>query len=350
MHARQASIDRHVAIKMIRRDMAADADQRQKFLAEAVVTGDLDHPNIVPIYDLGIDDAGALFYSMKRVKGTPWIKVIRKKSLDENLEILMKVADAVAFAHSRGVVHRDLKPENVMLGDFGEVLVMDWGLALLAPRFRHLGSITQSGGMGGTPAYMAPEMASGPLERIGPPSDVYLLGAILYEIITGRPPHAGKDVMQLPVCRRAQRDPAHATDIGRTGGHRPEGHGQRTAGSLCQRARFPGRHSTVSLALRKHFAFDRADDDLPGRARRTDYRDYARAVFGFQEAFDAVGRQRPCQRTAAQWPDRRTPIVRWPRETWTWRRRCWTQRSRRSSCCASGSPPHSASATRGSSD
>ena len=119
----------------------------------------------------------------------------QEEDLHENLEILMKVADAVAFAHSRGVVHRDLKPENVMLGDFGEVLVMDWGLALSTARFRQLGSITQSGRMGGTPAYMAPEMASGPLDRIGATSDIYLSGAILYEILTGKPPHAGRDVM-----------------------------------------------------------------------------------------------------------------------------------------------------------
>ena len=133
--ARQASIDRTVAIKMLKTDIARDADQREKFLSEAVVTGDLDHPNIVPIYDLGSNETGALFYSMKRVQGTPWMSVIERKSNPENIDILMKVADAVAFAHSRGVIHRDLKPENVMLGDFGEVLVMDWGLALSTGRF-----------------------------------------------------------------------------------------------------------------------------------------------------------------------------------------------------------------------
>src|SRR5439155_25487050 len=104
-------------------------------------------------------------------------------------EILMKVADAVAFAHSRGVVHRDLKPENVMLGDFGEVLVMDWGLAMSTSLFRKAESSTQTSSMGGTPAYMAPEMATGPADRIGPPADGYLLRAILFEIITDQPPH-----------------------------------------------------------------------------------------------------------------------------------------------------------------
>ncbi|MCA9017185.1 MAG: serine/threonine protein kinase, partial [Planctomycetaceae bacterium] len=127
--ARQTSIDRQVAVKMLKSKTAQNRDQRHKFLAEAVVTGELDHPNIVPIYDVGSNNSGALFYSMKKVEGRPWLKTIRKNSLAENLNILMKVADAVAFAHSRSVVHRDLKPENVMLGEFGEVLVMDWGLA-----------------------------------------------------------------------------------------------------------------------------------------------------------------------------------------------------------------------------
>ena len=190
--ARQASVDRLVAVKMIRPQVAADAHRREKFLSEAVVTGDLDHPNIVPIYELGTNENNALFYSMKRVQGTPWSEVIGKKSVDENLEILMKVADAVAFAHANGVIHRDLKPDNVMLGDFGEVLVMDWGLALATASFRHGEFVTGPDSMGGTPAYMAPEMATGPFELIGPPSDIYLLGALLFEIVTGLTPHQGE--------------------------------------------------------------------------------------------------------------------------------------------------------------
>ncbi len=192
--ARQSSIARTVALKMLKSG-EGDVAQRDKFISEAVVTGELDHPNIVPIYDLGANDDGALFYSMKRVKGTPWHKVIKSRSLGENLNILLRVADAVAFAHANGVVHRDLKPENVMLGDFGEVLVMDWGLARVSAQFPSASAVTQSDAMGGTPAYMAPEMATGPLEKITPASDVYLLGAILYEIVTGKPPHTGKTVM-----------------------------------------------------------------------------------------------------------------------------------------------------------
>ncbi len=194
--AKQMSVDRSVAVKMLKAKTAGDEKQRQKFLAEAVVTGELDHPNIVPIYDVGTSDRGLLFYSMKKVKGTPWMKVVTKKTIPENLEILMKISDAMAFAHSRGVIHRDLKPENIMLGDFGEVLVMDWGLALPAPGYAKTDTIATSHSMGGTPAYMAPEMASGPLDKISFASDIYLMGAMLYEILTGRAPHTGKNTMQ----------------------------------------------------------------------------------------------------------------------------------------------------------
>jgi serine/threonine protein kinase len=196
--ARQASIDRHVAVKMVKTEAVSER-KRRNFVSEAVVTGELDHPNIVPIYDLGQDESGALFYSMKEVKGTPWKNMIRRKPLAENLEILLRVADAVAFGHSRGVVHCDLKPENVMLGEYGEVLVMDWGLAQLLPSFGKPREIAKSADGGGTPAYMAPEMALGKASDITIASDVYLLGAILFEIITGKAPHAGKTAMDCLV-------------------------------------------------------------------------------------------------------------------------------------------------------
>ncbi|WP_166825765.1 protein kinase domain-containing protein [Thalassoroseus pseudoceratinae] len=191
---RQSSIDRAVAIKTLKKK-AAGQQERTSFVSEAVVTGDLDHPNIVPIYDLGTDQNGSLFYSMKQVQGTPWLKVIDEKSEEDNLSILMRVADAIAFAHSRGVVHCDLKPENVMLGSYGEVLVMDWGLAQLMPDFAKPEDVARSAAGGGTPAYMAPEMAGGTGE-VGYHSDVYLLGAILFEIVVGKPPHTGTNVMQ----------------------------------------------------------------------------------------------------------------------------------------------------------
>ncbi len=275
--ARQGSIDRTVAIKMLKGDAVHDDRLRGKFLVEAVVTGDLEHPNIVPIYDLGENEAGALFYSMKRVVGTPWDDVIKSKSLAENIEILMKVADAIAFAHSRGVVHRDLKPENVMLGGFGEVLVMDWGLALTEDN-------RATSGMGGTPAYMAPEMAGGPMRDVGPGSDIYLLGAILYEIVTGGlRPHTGKTVMD---CLKAAADnviqptdksgelvnialKAMATKIADR---------YPTVGELQAAIRDYQSHSeSIVLATR-------AEEELAAAEQSADYQMYSRSLFAFQEA------------------------------------------------------------------
>ena len=247
----------------------ADAERREKFLSEAVVTGDLDHPNIVPIYELGTNEDNALFYSMKRVQGTPWSKVHRREERwTENLEILMKVADAVAFAHANGVVHRDLKPENVMLGDFGEVLVMDWGLALATASFRHADFVTGPDSMGGTPAYMAPEMATGPFELIGPASDIYLLGALLFEIVTGLPPHNGDDGRGLPVGRGAERNPAHRR-VGRADRHRLSGDGHRAGRSLSPACRISSGDSRVSLALRKHHAGRRGPTHELAQAKAT---------------------------------------------------------------------------------
>jgi hypothetical protein len=189
--ARQTALDRVIAIKRIRPGHHNLADQR-RFLAEAAVTGRLDHPNIVPIHDLGIDQDGIPFYAMKHVRGRPWSELLREKTQEENLDILLRVGDTVAFAHARGVIHRDLKPENVMLGDFGELLVMDWGLAVAVEdlrRERHAQPVAC-----GTPAYMAPEMAVDDHQRIGTTSDIYLLGAILFEIVAGTAPHPGADV------------------------------------------------------------------------------------------------------------------------------------------------------------
>ena len=279
--ARQASIDRTVAVKMLKPNAASNRDQRLKFLAEAMVTGELEHPNIVPIYDLGSNKQGALFYSMMRVKGTPWQNVIYEKSFHENLDIVMRVADAVAFAHSHNVVHRDLKPDNVMLGDFGEVLLMDWGLALsqdLAP----------GGGMGGTPAYMAPEMAAGPVDRVGKHSDIYLLGAILYEIISGKRPHTGKDVMScIFAAAKNEIQPINKT-------------GELVNIALRAMATKPeNRYPTVGdfqAAIRGYLAHSesislstRAEEELTHARKSDDYRAFAKALFGFEEAVSLWG-------------------------------------------------------------
>ncbi|MEM6329522.1 MAG: serine/threonine-protein kinase, partial [Planctomycetota bacterium] len=189
--AQQTSLGRQVAIKTLKDDLAKKDRHRRKFFAEASITGRLDHPNIVPIYDLGIRGDGVPFYSMKFVTGQPWDDRIGKMSKAENVRTLLDVCDAMAFAHSRQILHRDLKPENVMLGEYGEVLVADWGLAIHMERDREFN-------LGGTPLYMAPEMANHDVPLIGVRSDVYLLGAILFEVLEGKPPHSasGKTVTE----------------------------------------------------------------------------------------------------------------------------------------------------------
>lgn len=282
--ARQASIDRTVAVKMLKPGHSKNRDLQQKFLAEAVVTGDLDHPNIVPMYDLGKNEAGDLFYAMKRVQGTPWNKAISTKSQAENVEILLKAADAVAFAHSRGVIHRDLKPENIMLGEFGEVLVMDWGLAYSTAAFRKSASITQSTSMGGSPAYMAPEMATGPIERVTFSSDIYLLGAILYEILTGRPPHSGGNVTKcLMAAARNEILPTDKTgelvDVARRAMATHPIDRYRTVAAFQAAIRECLAHSeSLSLA-------HRAEQELAKAREAGDYQNYSRALFGYEEAF-----------------------------------------------------------------
>ncbi len=191
--AHQRAVDREVAVKVLREELSNDAVARQQFLTEAITIGGLDHPNVIAIHELGTDHRGRLFYSMKRVDGTAWAAAVEDRSINENLQTLLRVSDAIAYAHSRGLVHRDIKPENVMLGPFGEVLVADWGLAVPHP----LPTIDDDSlvSIGGTPAYMAPELAMGNLEDVGPHTDIYLLGAVLFRILAGYPPHQGTSVL-----------------------------------------------------------------------------------------------------------------------------------------------------------
>jgi serine/threonine-protein kinase len=190
-----------------------------RFVQEARITGQLEHPAIVPVYELGYRADGTLYYTMKLVRGKTLATALREcTGLRDRLGLLthfVNLCQAIAYAHSRKVIHRDLKPGNVMVGEFGETVVIDWGLAKIKGRqddardamsetlqvFRmgdeQDAAKTQEGLAMGTPAYMAPEQARGDLDSVGERSDVYALGAVLYELLTGRPPYTGKSSREI---------------------------------------------------------------------------------------------------------------------------------------------------------
>ncbi len=201
--ARQRGLQRSVAIKFLKH-ATGDATV---LLREAITIGRLEHPNIVPIHVLAKSQEGVPFFTMKRVEGTPWSEALKgSRSLVEHLEILQHVCDAVAFAHSRGVIHRDLKPANVLLGSFGEVYLVDWGLAAALQPDSVL-PLASEAGLAGTPAYLAPESALGTGE-LGPWTDVFLLGATLYELLMGRAPWNAGSVSETVALAAAANEPA----------------------------------------------------------------------------------------------------------------------------------------------
>ncbi|MAQ14371.1 MAG: hypothetical protein CMN30_06205, partial [Sandaracinus sp.] len=205
----QRSLRRQVAVKGLR-DAVDGALGRAALLREARVTGGLEHPNIVPVHVLVQTEDGAPRMVMKRVEGRSWTEVLAdlraegeplpEAHLEGHLRLLMQVCHAVHYAHARGVLHRDLKPDNVMVGDFGEVYVVDWGIAVALDDAEDLGDLPRARdvrGIVGTLPYMAPEMVAGDGAGLGVPTDVYLLGAILHELLTGHPRHRGDAVPQL---------------------------------------------------------------------------------------------------------------------------------------------------------
>lgn len=204
-------LGRMVAMKILYADTDSDPNSLARFIAESRATGQLEHPNIVPIYDFGVLPSGDAFYTMREVQGHSLRKVLnRLQDGDEEyrdeytlvrlLNILRQVSQATNYAHVRSVIHRDLKPDNIMLGDFGEVLVMDWGLAQIIESKADFGegsAPSSSGQTLGTPSYMPPEQARGDLERVNETSDIYSLGAILYEILTFCPPFSGDGPLDI---------------------------------------------------------------------------------------------------------------------------------------------------------
>ena len=347
---RDLNIRRDVAMKVMRRETSGDPRKLVRFITEAQVTGQLQHPNVVPVYELGINDGGEVFYTMKLVEGWTLAEVlagirdgnpdtIRDYPLGRLLNILLRACDALALAHSKGVIHRDLKPENIMIGDFGEVLVMDWGLAKILDRGArecearrshpgeggakvlrtvevgglkveannvggasmprptdHRGSphggashimevpaddaglassdqtpaepapidtarrdsdtpeLTLDGQVMGTPAFMAPEQAEGRVSAIDQRTDIYALGAILYNILTLRPPVDGETTAEvLSKVSRGEITPPSALSVQVSGvrcqGKGPEPRTPSPAPSSphCPSGRIPAALSAVAM-------------------------------------------------------------------------------------------------------
>lgn len=225
--AHDCDLGREVALKEIQDRYAHHPDSRARFLLEAEVTGRLEHPGIVPIYGMGQYPDGRPYYAMRLIRGETLQEAITRfhaesaKGLDIGERILalrrllgrfIEICRTINYAHGQSVLHRDLKPANVMLGPHGEVLVVDWGLAKViggaetprveteagtGPELTTDSSMTQAGLSIGTPAYMSPEQAGGDLARIGPASDIYSLGAILYQLLTGRNAIEGKTLVEV---------------------------------------------------------------------------------------------------------------------------------------------------------
>ena len=305
--AHQAGLRRSVALKMA---LADERTARSMFVAEARVTGVLDHPNIVPVYDLVTNAQGKLCLVMKLVSGQSWKELLHPEEkrpdglaadhdLHRHITILLAVCQALAFAHHRGIVHCDLKPENVMIGAFGEVVVMDWGCALdigadgsgRPPLTRRPADVKAPFG---TPAYLPPELALGRGDRVSPRTDVFLLGAILHELITGHPPYPGRVLAEVLLAASECPPPIFDSTV-------PE-----TLQAVCRKAmaaspadRYPDAQAfrraledyvetresqRISNAAKQVLSKCQEASRAPDRDHHDEYVDLAAALVGFQNA------------------------------------------------------------------
>ncbi|MDC1142399.1 serine/threonine-protein kinase [Planctomycetota bacterium] len=217
LEVEDTELRRSVALKVLRKELIGRPDIVERFLEEAQITGQLEHPNIVPVHEMGVDGAGNLYFTMKYVEGMSLAELLlklregnrdmqRDYPLSKLLDIFIRICESISFAHNRGVIHRDLKPANIMVGRFGEVQVMDWGVAkvmgrevgrstdklVLTDRLDANSANTMAGAIIGTPSYMSPEQAKGDIGKMGASTDIFSLGVILYEMLSQRSPWTGK--------------------------------------------------------------------------------------------------------------------------------------------------------------
>ncbi|MBI1944872.1 MAG: protein kinase [Deltaproteobacteria bacterium] len=237
------TLHRTVAMKVLFPEHRQNQGTLERFAEEAQIMAQLEHPNIVPVHDYGDDAEGMRWFTMYYVRGKTLTEILQTDTVADGsreayfklLNIFLRVCDAVMFAHSRGVVHRDLKPDNIMVGAFGEVYLMDWGIARLlgktpAPdpddidgpvRVRRVRAADdEKGQIIGTFFYMSPEQAQAEIDKIDERTDVFLLGGVLYELLTGQPPYMGSSIVE--VVRAAQKCRIKAPDIVAADRHIPE--------------------------------------------------------------------------------------------------------------------------------
>jgi serine/threonine protein kinase len=327
--ARDNDLSREVALKEIKPG-SASSEAIRRLIKEAQITGQLQHPGIVPVYE--VSHEGRPFYTMKLVRGETLSQAIReyheaKQAGNENplterrlLSIFLSVCDAIAYAHSRGVIHRDLKPDNIVLGEYGEAIVLDWGLA------RQVSSddedsapivvtesgrtdATQAGQKLGTPAYMAPEQASGRVEHMDERTDIYGLGAILFEILSGQPPHRAQKNADSAPSGTGNDEPLPQASITAmlhriATSETPRVHSidqsiPEELDAVCAMAMAKHRDDRYQTAKELKAALlefqvheesiqlaSRADDDLAAARQSGDYDDFSRARFGFETALE----------------------------------------------------------------
>ena len=306
----QTALGRAVAIKVLR-EGENDEIAVMRMLREAWVTGSLEHPNIVPMHDISLDANGKPLIVMRKIAGTAWDvvmhddKAIRERFgardvLDWNIRILMQVSSAVHFAHSRGILHRDIKSGNVMIGPFGEVYLLDWGLAvsLADDGSGRLPLASEIDSIAGTPAYMAPEMLQAHGDQLSVRTDVYLLGGVLHEIVAGFPPHMSGSIQE--VLRKALRayvptpdgaPPEMAALLSRALAKDPAARFESAEALRLELSSFLEHRASAAIARDAYAKLRELEAEAPSSSRESTrlraYHLFGECRFGFKEALNA---------------------------------------------------------------